>query len=145
MYVDIQIGFSQPLYTFSEPSTTVENISDVMLIREGGRQSEQTFFVSVDVAEPGSGVRPATPRTIDASGDYSVETTSGFSIVEFPPHLSSVSLPLTLLSDTIPEGLEAFKVTANPSEGFANFGNPQSGNAFAATEVQIVDNDCELI
>jgi hypothetical protein len=123
------------VYIFSEPDVEV-GTQDVRLIREGGRLSEQTFLVGVNVGEPDSGRRSAT---FDEPGDYTVG--GGFILVQFLPSQTSVSLPLTLFPDNFPEGLEAFRATSSPVEGFPNFGPPTSRGAFATTEVQIVDND----
>jgi hypothetical protein len=131
------------VYTFTEPDVETPN-SDVLLIREGGRRSEQTFLVAIDVGEPDSGIRSATLETFDVAGDYNTAAGGGsFIQVFFGPDQENVSLPLTLFPDTLPEGLEAFRATSIPSEGFPNFGPPISGGAFATTEVRIMDNDCK--
>jgi hypothetical protein len=141
-FVDIQIGYAQAVYTFTEPDVETPN-NDVVLIREGGRRSEQTFLIAIDVGEPDSGIRSATLETLDQAGDYSTVGGSSFIQVLFGPNQENVSLNLTFLPDLLPEGLEAFRATSTPSEGFPNFGPPTSGGAFATTEVRIVDNDCK--
>jgi hypothetical protein len=128
------------MYTFTEPDVETPN-NDVVLIREGGRLTEQTFAVTVDVGEPDSGVRSATPETFGQAGDFSIR---GGSQLIFRPNQENVSLPLTLFPDTLPEGLEAFRATSTPSQGFPNFWPPNSGGAFATTEVLISDNDSKL-
>lgn len=47
-FVDIQIGFVRPAYSFEEPGYETL-ITNVTLVREGGRLSEQTFQVSISV------------------------------------------------------------------------------------------------
>jgi hypothetical protein len=144
-FVDIQIGYAQTMYTFTEPDVETEN-RDVVLIREGGRRTEQTFAVAVAVGEPDSGIRSATlgggtfVRTID---DYSIGGGSLIRVI-FSPNQENVSLPLTLFPDTLPEGPEAFRATSRPFEGFPNFEFPTSRGAFATTEVLISDNDSKL-
>ena len=46
---DIQIGFTHGSYSFLEPSRSPRLITSVELVRDGGRQSEQTFEVQVSV------------------------------------------------------------------------------------------------
>jgi hypothetical protein len=130
------------VYTFTEPNAEIPN-NDVVLIREGGRRSEQSFLVAIDVGEPDSGIRSATLETFDQAGDYSTVGGTSFIQVFFGPNQENVSLPLTFFPDTLPEGLEAFRATSTPSGGFPNFGPPTSGGAFATTEVRIMDNDCK--
>jgi hypothetical protein len=131
------------LYILPEPDEERRN-NDVVLIREGGCRSEQTFLVAVDVGEPDSGIRSATLEMLDQRGDYSVGGNS-FIQVFFNPNQENVSLPLTLFPDNLPEGLEAFRATSAPFEGFPNFCPPTPGGAFATTEVRIVDNDCKKL
>jgi hypothetical protein len=117
---------------------------DVVLIRESGRQSEQAFLVAIDVGEPDSGIRSATLETFAQAGDYSTVTGGSFVQVFFGPNQENVSLPLTLFPDTLPEGLEGFRATSTPSQGFPNFMPPNSRGAFATTEVRILDNDSKF-
>jgi hypothetical protein len=128
------------VYSFNEPEV-VETSQEVTLIREGGRPSEQSFLVTVNVGGPDSGLRSATRATPEQSGDYGVGGESTFIFVLFPSSALSVPLPLQFFPDDSPEGLEAFRATANPTEGFPNFRPPALGLAFATTEVQITDND----
>jgi hypothetical protein len=129
-----------------EPDVETRN-SDVMLIREGGRLSEQTFLVAVGIGEPDSGLRSATIETLDQRGDYSVTGSTGanFFQVFFGPIQTNVSLPLTFFPDDLAEGTEAFRATSAPFEGFPNFGPPNSGGAFATTEVRFIDNDSKQL
>jgi hypothetical protein len=139
-FVDIQIGYAQAVYTFTEPDVEIAN-NDIVLIREGGRRSEQTFIIAIDVGEPDSGIRSATLDSLEQYqyGDYG--TGGGFTQVFFSPGRENVSFPLTFFPDSLPEGLEAFRATSTPQEGFPNFRPPNSGGAFASTEVRIMDND----
>ena len=52
---DIQIGFTHGSYSFLEPSRSPRLITSVELVRDGGRQSEQTFEVQVSVWGGGGG------------------------------------------------------------------------------------------
>jgi hypothetical protein len=114
---------------------------DVILIREGGRRSEQSFSIAVNVGVPDSGIRSATRKTSTQAGDYSVAGGTSFVQLFFGPNQENVSLLLTFFPDTLPEGLEAFRATSSRLEGFPTFGPPNSGGAFASTEVRIIDND----
>jgi hypothetical protein len=131
------------VYSVSEPDTEEPN-QDVILIREGGRLSEQTFIFGIDLGDPISGIRSATVETFNQAGDYSVGGSS-FLVVSFSATASSVSLPLELIPDILPEGLEAFRATISPFEGFPHFGPPIIGGAFTNTEVRIIDNDCKYV
>jgi hypothetical protein len=131
------------VYTFTEPDKEGPN-NDVLLIREGGRQSEQTFLVAVDVGEPDSGIRSATRDRFGQDGDYSVGE-NNFIQVFFVPNQINVSLPLTFFPDNVTEGLEAFRATSAPFEGFPNFGPPITRGAFATTEIRIIDNDSKQV
>ena len=48
LLIGIQIGFALPLYSFDEPDFEII-VNDIVLVREGGRCSEQTFQVSISV------------------------------------------------------------------------------------------------
>jgi hypothetical protein len=140
---DTRIGFAQSVYSVSEPDAEEPN-QDIILIREGGRLSEQNFGLIVNVGEPNFGIRSATVETLDQAGDYSAGGGSVF-VVSFRATELSIRFPLTLFPDNFPEGLEAFRATLSPLEGFPHFGPPISGGAFVNTEVRIIDNDCKYM
>ena len=51
LLLGIQIGFALAQYSFDEPDfETIVN--DIVLVREGGRLSEQTFQVLISVDDP---------------------------------------------------------------------------------------------
>ena len=85
----------------------IEGSGPVYLVKQDGAVSEQTFVVVVQVTNSvpnGSNFQPAT-----LGEDYSV----GSSSVEFlfPFDLQFLLVPVTLLSDNIPEGTESFLMT----------------------------------
>ena len=142
---DIQIGFAQPTYDFGEPDFETL-ITNVTLIKEGGRLSEQTFSVSISVGEA-FGSPPATLEFFDEdSADYRIlGAATDFISLIFPPFQQNITFPFFLFGDEIPEGVETFRATSTPSQNFPNFGPPSMGGAFASTEVRIIDNDCKFI
>ena len=137
---DIRIGFAQLVYTFSEPDVATL-ITEVTLVREGGRLSEQTFDVAVTVGTPNSvSIRPATLQQLGNSmnPDYAIENlANNFISLAFPPEAQNVTFRFQLLSDALPEGLEAFRAETSPLAGSPRF---QPGS----TEIRILDDDCEL-
>lgn len=139
-HLDIGIGFAQSVYTFSEPDVAT-SITEVTLVREGGRLSEQTFNVAVTVGNPNSiSVRSATLQQLGDSmnPDYAINNPASNSVsLVFPPQAQNVTFAFQLLSDTLPEGLEAFRAVSTPITGSPRF---QPGS----TEIRILDDDCEL-
>ena len=55
----IKIGFEQPSYTFIEPPSV--EMFHVSLVKEGGRLSEQTFEVQIQVSDMTNPFLPASP------------------------------------------------------------------------------------
>ena len=140
----IQIGFAQFNYSFEEPEFEIL-VLDVVLIREGGRLSEQTFQIVVSVGGT-IDTPPATLEFVDPDrGDYSLGLQANFVTLLFRPSQQNTTLQLFLFSDDVPEGTEAFRATSTPSPGFPNFGAPSMGGAFASTEVFIADDDCKRV
>ena len=143
MLIGIQIGFAQPVYSVDEPA--FENIiNDIVLVREGGRFSEQTFQVSISV---GSTINrhPATLAFEDEdTADYRLTAPQDFIALDFPPDRQNITLSVILFRDDLPEGTEAFRATSTSSQNFPNFGPPSMGGAFASTDVLIFDDDSKL-
>ena len=143
MLLGIQIGFALPEYFFDEPDfETIVN--DIVLVREGGRRSEQTFQVSISVGGTIK-INPATLEFEDEdTADYRLASLTDFIALDFPPDRQSVTLTVILFRDDLPEGTEAFRATSTPSQNFPNFGPPSMGGAFASTVVLIFDDDRKL-
>ena len=142
--LDIQIGFGLPQYSLNEPDfATIFN--DIVLVREGGRLSEQTFQASISVS--GTINIPAATLLFedDENADYALETPRDFVQLRFLPSQQNVTFIVLLFSDDMPEGTEAFRATSTPSQNFPNFGPPSIGGAFASTDVLIIDDDCKFV
>ena len=143
--IAIQIGFAQPVYSLNEPDFETIN-RDIILVREGGRRSEQTFQVTISVSDT-INIPAATLQfqfEDDNSADYRIETGRDFVQLRFLPFQQNITLTVFLLSDGLPEGTEAFRATSTPSQNFPNFGPPSMGGAFASTNVLIIDDDCKF-
>ena len=131
------------MYSFDEPDFETV-FTDIVLVREGGRLSEQTFEVAISVG--GTINRPpATLAFVDEErADYALGAPRDFVILQFPPNQQNITLAIILFSDTLPEGTEAFQAILTASPDFPNFGPPSMGGAFASTDVLIIDDDCKL-
>ena len=142
LLLGIQIGFALPEYSFTEPDfETIVN--DIVLVREGGRRSEQTFQVSISVGGT-ININPATLEFEDEdTADYRLTAPQDFIMLNFPPDQQNITL-FFLFPDELPEGTEAFRATSTPSQNFPNYGPPSMGGAFAFTDILICDNDGKL-
>ena len=121
-------------------------ITNVTLVKEDGRVSEQTFGVGITVSNPQM-LSPATLEPDDTS--FNFDYTLGipgqtFIVLQFLPNQQSITFEFFLNSDELPEGTEAFQASSTPGEGFPTFQAPIT-TAFASTEIQIIDNDCKCI
>ena len=119
-------------------------INDIVLVREGGRLSEQTFQVAISVGDTMD--RPPATLEFDdeGRGDYSLAGNAADLIhLNFPPDQQNITLAVILFDDSLPEGTEAFRATSTTSPNFPNFGSPSMGGAFASTDVRIIDDDCK--
>ena len=145
LLLGIQIGFALAEYSFDEPEFETF-VNDIVLVREGGRRSEQTFGVSISVG--GTINRPpATLEFVDEDrADYRLTSPADFIFLTFPPDRQNITFSFILFRDDLPEGTEAFRVTSTSSPNFPNYGSPSMGGtgAFASTDVLIIDDDCKL-
>ena len=139
----IQIGFARSVYFFSEPPLETM-INDIVLVREGGRLSEQTFQVTVSVGGT-IDISPATLEFEDEErADYRLAAApADFISLNFPPDQQNITLAVILFNDSLLEGTEAFRAIST-SQIFSNFGPPSMVGAIASTEVLIIDDDCKL-
>ena len=141
----IRIGYAQEVYQYFEPDFLIV-ITNVTLVKEDGRVSEQTFGVGITVSNPQM-LTPATLESFDFSinFDYALSTPEQtFTVLNFFPSQQSVTFQFFLNGDELPEGTEAFQASSTPVEGFPIFQAPIT-TAFASTEIQIIDNDCKCI
>ena len=129
-------------------------ITNVTLIKEDNRTSEQNFGVTLSFGDPGSLIRPTTLQSATdpfAPFDYSLGRLPGANSIslEFGPDTAEVSFSFFLYSDALPEGTEGFLINIASQGGiFPNFQLPLATPdvaipAFASTLVRIQDNDCE--
>ena len=139
----IQIGFALPQYSFNEPDfETIVN--DIVLVREGGRLSEQTFQVTISVGSTINIPLATLEFENEEIRDYSLTSPMNFIMLNFPPDRQNITLAVILFGDDLPEPTEAFRATSTPSPNFPNFGPPSMGGAFASTDVLIFDDDCKF-
>ena len=146
MLLAIQIGFARAEYSFDEPDFVETVVGDIVLVREGGRLSEQTFQVSISVGGT-IDISLATLLTVEVDeedADYSLTARRAFTELSFPPTVQNITFTVILFPDDVPEPTEAFRATSTPSPNFPNFGPPSMGGAFASTDVLIFDDDCKL-
>ena len=119
------------------------------MLKEGGVISEQTFLVSIRVADSApSGIQSAA---IDQ--DYRFGIADQTSLSEFfLPSQQRIPFQFELLADTLPEGTEAFQVSVS-SEDFRDFGGglvehfPTHQDPLNLTSeifITILDDDCKL-
>ena len=143
--VVIRIGFAQEVYQYFEPDFPLY-IENVTLVKEDNRVSEQMFSVGI-IVKNAQTLPAATLEPFDTSisYDYSLgipEQT--FTVLNFFPNQQSITFDFFLYSDELPEGTEAFQASSTSVVGFPTFQAPIT-TAFAATEIQIIDNDCKCI
>ena len=96
----IRIGFVKQNYTFIEPPTM--KLFSIPLVKEGGRVSEQTFNLQIDVSNMTNRYQPAT-----FGDDYKHDI---INITIFPDQ-QSIMWEFELISNEFPEENEAFRIT----------------------------------
>ena len=143
---DIRIGFAQEVYNYFEPD--IETLfTNLTIVKDGGRVSEQTFRVGISVSDPTT-VTPATLRTSPSQldWDYSLGSVPGqtfFLRDIFSPSQSSM-VAFFLNGDDSVEDVEGFVLTSSSETagGFPSFLSPlpSSTTAFQSTTVQIIDS-----
>ena len=144
-YVVIRIGYTQEVYQYYEPDFLVL-ITNVTLVKEDNRVSEQTFGVGITVSNPQM-LSAATVETDDASIDFDYALSAPgdtYYFVPFNPNQQSNVFQFFLNGDDLPEETEAFQASSTSVEGFPTFQAPIT-TAFPSTEIQIIDNDCKCI
>ena len=83
------------------------------MVKEGNITSEQTFlfsFLVTDSAPPGTNIQIATFTQDYRFGDGRVTSVTNF----FFPFQQRVAFQFTLFPDELPEGTEAFQLSASP-------------------------------
>ena len=133
----IRIGFEQPFYTYMEPvfeevinqyfvpssGSPVPVNGPVYLAKEDNVASEQTFSVSVQLAEgvvpSGKNIQPAT-----LNDDYRLNVDHTHVTLQFLPEYQRLNVQFTLFPDNISEGTEAFSITSAPETTLPTYYNP---------------------
>ena len=116
------------MYTFIEPPT-VKSFS-IPLVKEGGRASEQTFNLQIDVSNMTDRFQSAT--FVD---DFKHDTIINITMV---PDQQTVMWVFELIPDDFPEGNEAFHVTLS-SVRQPKFLSDHKSDVFNATTIIIND------
>ena len=139
--LDLQIGFVNQSYNFTEPRVR-RLITDVVILKENNVVTEQTYSVVITTSTP------ADPRlnaaTIEPIGggnyDYSLlDPGQTFSTRDIGPDVQSIRFTFFLNGDTFPEGVESFQATITPSEGFPTYRSPTT--LFTSILINIIDDD----
>ncbi len=142
-FIALIIGFEEEYYTYTEPVSRML-ISNVALVKEDNRQSEQTFLVAVTVNSPNlEEISPATARDDGGLNDYDiVGAPNGFLTILFPPSLQRRPYLFFLSPDDVAEGPEGFLALSSPNEGSITYTTPgQSSSVFRSATVVIEDDD----
>jgi hypothetical protein len=123
---EIIVGFTEETYTFSEGQSN----TFITVAKDGGVVSERTD-IAVNISL--QGIPTATPGE-----DFEVIQLN--TVVSIDPDDQEVNIPVSILEDLLPEGVESFTLTvARASDGFGF--SADRTDTFATTEVFITDND----
>ena len=134
MHAAISIGFEQQQYAFTEPPHL--KLFDVLVIKEDGRRSEQTFEVIFNVSND------MTSPYLPASPDKDYEHPPVRRVV-FPPDQESIAWSFGLVPNEELEEIEAFRVAIAPnSTGYPTF-NTSGGSLTVFNEALIVIKDAQ--
>ena len=125
---DITIGFTQETYTFNEG----EAGASVTVAKDSGIISERNDIAVTISLQSGSSATQGS--------DFSVTLLN--TRIDFDPSDQSISVPLSIIEDALPEGVESFTL----SVASANFGfGATRRDTFEETEIFIIDNDGAFI
>lgn len=142
----MRIGFQRSQYTFSEPTDAPTPVA-LTLVKEGNRQSQQTFRVGITFGDPIGGFPPASLQLDgDPAGhfDYVInEPGNNYTSVDFASDVNQVTIMITLLPDTLLERDEGIRASITSVEGYPEFSLPlATSSVFANTLIKIEDADC---
>ena len=120
----ITIGFTDDTYTFTEGQTG----AFVTLAKDSGIVSERN-----DIAVR---ISLQTGSTATQGSDFSVVNLDAR--IDFEPSAQSINIPLSIIEDSLPEGVESFTL----SVASADFGfGVVRVDTFETTEIFIADDD----
>ena len=137
----ITIGFERQFYTYSESAYVQRSISEVALVTEDNRVSEQTFIVLILLNDPTeSGVGPATLRLDYLPGAGSVR----YLRMLFSRFKKKIVFQFFLVPDDIAEGIEGFLLLSSPSNNSVVYMVPNMfSTVYQSTTIVIEDDDCK--
>ena len=121
---DITIGFTEETYTFVEGDATAA----ITLAKDSGIVSERNDIAVTISLRPGSSATQGS--------DFSVTMLN--TRIDFEPGEQSISVPLNIIDDALPEGVESFILSVESAD--FGFGATRM-DTFPETEVFITDND----
>ena len=137
--------FEETIDTFFVPKSGLPVNGPIYLAKENNVTSEQTFIIHVYSSVPrGQGIQPASLYL-----DYSPAIVG----LTFGPEQQRINFPFVLLSDTLPEGTEAFLACSAPPDYFQLQGLPRTKSGapylfpialYLDTVVVIYDDDREF-
>lgn len=113
-YTFIEPEFNTDIDQFFIPPTNLLANGPVHLFKENNVTSEQTFLIVVQVSDsvpPGGGFNPATNGL-----DYSLGARGTSPVIQFTPQTQRLLFSFELISDTLPEGNEAFLLSTAPED-----------------------------
>ena len=119
-------------------------ITEVALVKEDNRVSEQTFHIAVSITDPIlPNVSPATSESEAFLYDYMMAgAIDGLQTIIFEPHMERSQYTFFLNSDEIAERREGFVIFSLPNEGSITYTTPNMlSTVFRSTTIIIEDND----
>ena len=122
---DITIGFTEESYTFTEGQSG----AFVTLAKDAGRISQRTDIAAMISLGPSPSATPDSDFSITLLG----------SDIDFNPSDQSINIPLSILEDSLPEGVESFTLSVVSAGNFP-FGAARTDTS-PTTQVIITDND----
>lgn len=130
--------------------------SDIKLVKEGNRQSEQTFIVDVMASHSNGKFRVATLENLERTySDYRLSSFGAHHLLIFEPNFQNITVNFYVYGDNLPEEIEALKLSStsrsqySPSGQirFPTFQPPRTSTStvFQSAEIRIIDDDCKLV
>lgn len=143
----ITIGFQMNVYDYFEPTVGRALITNVTLVKEDNRLTEQTFGLLLTFGDPGVGLSAATLQQVGQveNFDYVVSLPGDPTLLSiFRPDMNALSIAFSLFSDDLVEDVEGFEITFAPQRGqFPFFALPsdESSPPYSSTLIRIIDTD----
>lgn len=113
-FIDINIGFEQPAYTYQER----EQFQTIYLVKEEGRESEQTFLLAL---QQGPAQDTGFPLALTGDGgDYAIGQALQ-QLYRFSSGMQRLPVSFRILADDRSEGIEVFGISSTPNRGSVPF------------------------